>query len=392
MASPKKKLQGLVAATITPMTEHGEINFSVIGRYVDYLVEEQGVKNVFVNGTTGEGLSLSISERCRVAEEWVTKGRNKLDQIVIHVGALSLKESQELAQHAAEIGADGIAVIAPFFLKPWNKDALINFLKEVAAAAPALPFYYYHIPALTGVKIRAEELLDGIQDEIPSFQGLKFSDTDLLDFGQCVDQNRQRQFAFLFGVDEQLLSALVMGATGAVGSTYNYLGKKTKQMLEAFERKDFSSALSHQFCIQRFINFVVKLEYIMRNTGLDEAQAGIKISGRSINNLRYADDTTLMAESKEELKSLLMNVKEESEKVGLKLNIQKTKIMASGPITSWKIDVETVTDFILGGSKITADGDCSHEIKRCLLLGRKVMTILDSILKSRDITCQQRSV
>nr|XP_044614362.1 N-acetylneuraminate lyase isoform X13 [Equus asinus] len=218
MASPKKKLQGLVAATITPMTEHGEINFSVIGQYVDYLVEEQGVKNIFVNGTTGEGLSLSISERRRVAEEWVTKGRNKLDQIVIHVGALSLKESQELAQHAAEIGADGIAVIAPFFLKPWNKDVLINFLKEVAAAAPALPFYYYHIPALTGVKIRAEEVLGGIQEKIPTFQGLKFSDTDLLDFGQCVDQNRQRQFAFLFGVDEQLLSALVMGATGAVGS------------------------------------------------------------------------------------------------------------------------------------------------------------------------------
>uniref|UniRef100_A0A8D2CVV0 N-acetylneuraminate lyase n=1 Tax=Sciurus vulgaris TaxID=55149 RepID=A0A8D2CVV0_SCIVU len=216
MASPKKKLQGLVAATITPMTENGEINFSVIGQYVDYLVKEQGVKNIFVNGTTGEGLSLSVSERRQVAEEWVTQGRNKLDQVVIHVGALSLKESQELAQHAAEIGADGIAVIAPFFLKPWNKDVLINFLKEVAAAAPALPFYYYHIPALTGVKIRAEELLDGIQDKIPTFQGLKFSDTDLLDFGQCVDQNHQRQFALLFGVDE--------------------------------------------FCIQRFINFVVKLE------------------------------------------------------------------------------------------------------------------------------------
>ena len=123
--------------------------------------------------------------------------------------------------------------------------------------------------------------------------------------------------------------------------------------------------------------------------GLDESQAGIKISGRSINNLRYADDTTLMAESEEELKSLLMKVKEESEKAGLKLNIQKTKIMASGPITSWHIDgetVDTVTDFILGGSKITADGDCSHEIKRCFLLGRKVMTNLDSTLKSRDIT------
>ena len=123
----------------------------------------------------------------------------------------------------------------------------------------------------------------------------------------------------------------------------------------------------------------------MRNTGLEEAQAGIKIAGRNINNLRYTDDTTLMAESEEELKSFLMKVKEESEKVGLKLNIQKTKIMASGPITSWDIDGETVSDFIFGGSKITADGDCSHETKRRLLLGRKVMPNLDSILKSRDI-------
>ena len=127
----------------------------------------------------------------------------------------------------------------------------------------------------------------------------------------------------------------------------------------------------------------------MRNARLDEAQAGIKIAGRNLNNLRYADDTTLMAESEEELKSLLMKVEEESEKVGLKLNIQKTKIMASGPIASWEIDeetVETVADFVFGGSKITADGNCSHKIKRRLLLGRKVMTNLDSILKSRDIT------
>ena len=124
----------------------------------------------------------------------------------------------------------------------------------------------------------------------------------------------------------------------------------------------------------------------MRITGLEEAQAGIKIARRNIKNLRYADDTTLMAESEEELKSLWMKVKAESEKVGLKLNIQKTKIMASGPITSWQIDEETVADFIFLGSKITADGDCSHEIKRRLLLGRKVMTNLDSILKSRDVT------
>ena len=135
--------------------------------------------------------------------------------------------------------------------------------------------------------------------------------------------------------------------------------------------------------------FNLYAEYIIRNAGLEEAQAGIKIARRNINNLRYADDTTLMAESEEEIKSLLMKVKEESEKVGLKLNIQKTKIMTSGTITSWQIDgetVETVADFIFVGSKITADGDCSNEIKRRLLLGREAITNLDSILKSRDIT------
>ena len=141
------------------------------------------------------------------------------------------------------------------------------------------------------------------------------------------------------------------------------------------------------YCHLAYLTYM--LEYIMRNARLDEAGAGIKTAGRNINNLTYADDITLMAQSEDELKSLLMKVKEESEKVGLKLNIQKTKIMASSSITSWEIDgetVETVADFILGGSKITADGDCSHEIKRHFLLGRKVMNNLDSIFKSRDIT------
>ena len=144
-----------------------------------------------------------------------------------------------------------------------------------------------------------------------------------------------------------------------------------------------------QGCILSPCLFNLHAEYIMGNAGLEDAQAGIKFAGRNINNLRYADDTTLIAESEEELKSLLMKVKEESEKVGLKLSIQKTKIMVSGPITSWEIDgetVETVSDFIFLGSKITTDGECSHEIKRYLLLGRKVMTNLDSILKNRGIT------
>ena len=147
----------------------------------------------------------------------------------------------------------------------------------------------------------------------------------------------------------------------------------------------------HQGCILSLCLFNLYAEYIIRNTGLEEAQVGIKIAGRNINNLRYADDTTLMAESEEELKSLLMKLKD-NEKVGLKVNIHKTKIMASGPITSWEVDEETVSEFLGGGSKITVDGDCSHEIKRHLLLGRKVMTNLDSTLKSRNISCQQKSV
>ena len=150
-----------------------------------------------------------------------------------------------------------------------------------------------------------------------------------------------------------------------------------------------------QGCILSPCLFNLYAEYIMRNAGLEEAQAGIKIAGRNINNLRYADDTTLMAESEEELKTLLMEVKEESEEVGLKLNIQKTKIMATDPITSWQIDgetVETVSDFIFLGSKITGDGDCNHEIKRHLLFGRKVMTNLDNISKAETLLCQQMSI
>ena len=154
----------------------------------------------------------------------------------------------------------------------------------------------------------------------------------------------------------------------------------------------YPSGVREVGCILSSCLFNLYAEYIMRNAGLDEAEAGIKIAGRNINNLWYADDTTLMAENKEELKSLLMKVKEESEKVSLKLSIRKSKIMASGPITSWEIDGETVADFIFLGSKITADGDCSHEIKRHLLFERKAMTNLDKILKSRTALCQQRSI
>ena len=195
-----------------------------------------------------------------------------------------------------------------------------------------------------------------------------------------VDHNKLRKILKEMGIPDYptcLLRNLYAGQEATVRT-----GQGTTGWFQIGKR-----SMSRLYIVTLLINLYA--EYIMSNAGLEEAQAGIKIVGRNINNLRYADDTTLMAESEEELKSLLMKVKMESEKAGLKLNIQKTKIMASGPITSWQIDgetVETVTDFIFMGSKITADGDCSHEIKRCLLLGRKVMTNLDSILKSRGIT------
>ena len=211
-------------------------------------------------------------------------------------------------------------------------------------------------------------------------KNIYFCFTDYAKAFDCVDQNKLWKILQEMGILDHLtclLRNLYVGQGATVRTGYG-----------TTDRFQIGKGVC-QGCILSPCLFNLCTEYIMRNAGLDEAQAGVKIVGRNINNLRYADDTTLMAESEEELKSLLMKVKEESEKLGLKLNIQKIKIMAIGPITSWQIDgetVETVSDFIFLGSKITADGDCSHEIKRRFLLGRKVMTNLDSILKSRDIT------
>ncbi|KAL1022940.1 hypothetical protein UPYG_G00034500 [Umbra pygmaea] len=255
-----KKATGLVAATFTPLTPKGEINLSEIGPYIDYLLEQQGVKSIFVNGTTGEGLSLTVEERKQLAEEWCRKGKNKLEQVIVHVGCLSLKDSQELAHHAAEIGADGIAVIAPSFFKPATAGALRMFLQEVAAAAPAVPFYYYHIPSVTGVNLQARDVLEGIESQIPSFRGLKFSGSDLMDFGRCVSYCPSH-WSYLYGVDEQLLGALAMGANGAVGSTYNYLGKSGNRLLSAFEKGDITLARILQFQVQDILSYAIDLGF-----------------------------------------------------------------------------------------------------------------------------------
>ncbi|XP_029285901.1 N-acetylneuraminate lyase isoform X2 [Cottoperca gobio] len=258
--SPEKKLTGLVAATFTPFTPEGELNLVKIGPYVDYLTKKQGVNRIFVNGTTGESMSLSVAERKILAEEWCEKAKGKMHQVIVHVGCMSLKDSQELARHAAEIKADAIAVIAPSFFKPSTTDALRSFLQKVASHAPNLPFYYYHIPSVTGVNVLVRDVLEGIEELIPSFSGVKFSGSDLMDFGQCVSYS-QPHWSLFYGMDEQLLAALAMGANGAVGSTYNYVGCPVNELISAFEKGDLVQARTIQFKMQELLRYASKLGF-----------------------------------------------------------------------------------------------------------------------------------
>ncbi|XP_068447558.1 N-acetylneuraminate lyase [Clinocottus analis] len=260
MSPAEKKLTGLVAATFTPFTPQGEVNLAAIGPYVDYLTEKQGIKSIFVNGTTGESMSLTVAERKILAADWCLKAKGKLDQVIVHVGCLSLKDAKELAGHAAQIGANAIAVMAPFFFKPRTAAALRSFLQEVASAAPTLPFYYYHIPAVTGVNVPVREVLEGIEELIPSFRGVKFSGSDLMDFGQSVSGSPP-QWSFLYGVDEQLLAALAMGADGAVGSTYNYAGCHFNKLISAFKEGHVVQAREIQFKMQELLTYAIKIGF-----------------------------------------------------------------------------------------------------------------------------------
>ncbi|KAG7332763.1 hypothetical protein KOW79_004597 [Hemibagrus wyckioides] len=261
MCPESEKITGLIAATFTPLTSDGELNLEVIGQYVDFLLEKQSVRSVFVNGTTGEGCSLTLQERKQLAEWWCRQAKGKLDKVIVHVGCLSVKDSQELARHAASVGADAIAVISPSFFKPRNAEALQMFLKDVGAAAPQLPLYYYHLPSMTGLNLNVREVLEGIEKKVPSFRGLKFSGVDLRDLSQCVSYCRPRGWSVLYGVDEQLLGALPLGVNGAVGSTYNYAGFFMNQMLSAFEKGDLNLAQSLQFKLQDVLTFANSLGF-----------------------------------------------------------------------------------------------------------------------------------
>ncbi|KAF7664730.1 hypothetical protein LDENG_00167110 [Lucifuga dentata] len=293
-----KKLTGLVAATFSPFNPEGEINLSEIGPYIDYLIEKQGVNSIFVNGTTGEGMSLSVGERKMLAEEWCHKAKGRMDQVIVHVGCLSLKDSQELARHAAEVGADGIAVIAPSFFKPSTADALRSFLQQVASVAPTVPFYYYHVPVMTSVNVPGIDVLEGIETLIPSFRGIKFTDGNLMDFGQCVSYS-QPHWSILYGIDEQLLAALAMGAQGAVGSTFNYVGCHVNELVSAFEKGDLLQARTIQFKMQELLGFAKKLGFdVGVNKQLMSEMSGLSLGPPRLPLLPCSRDCALTIKEK----------------------------------------------------------------------------------------------
>ena len=238
-----QRLTGLIAAPYTPMHEDGSINLNPIEEYAHLLVSN-GVSGAFICGTTGESMSLTIDERSQVAERWRSVIGEEL-AVIIHVGHTCLADCKALAAHAQQIGARAIGAMAPFFFKPASLEDLVSFCAEVASAAPHLPFYYYHMPSMTGVDFRMADFLEMASDRIPSLGGIKYTYEDLMDFGRCV-AFQDGKFNLLFGRDEILLTGLSLGAAGAVGSTYNFAAPIYHRIIRAFESGDHATARSEQ--------------------------------------------------------------------------------------------------------------------------------------------------
>jgi N-acetylneuraminate lyase len=266
----KPRLNGLIAAPFTALLPDGGLNLAVIRQQADSLVAD-GVNGAFICGTTGEGLSLTTAERMQVAECWVTAAAGRL-KVIVHVGHNSLGESQELAAHAEKIGADAFATVGPTFFLPASAERLADFCAQVAAGAPDLPFYFYHMPAMTGVNLPMIEFLKSASKRIPNFAGIKFTDENLMSYSQCLNFEDGR-FNILFGRDEILLAALALGGTGAVGSTYNYMAPLYHQLRAAFERGDLVSARRHQSAAMQII------AVMSRHGGLPAGKAMMKMIG-----------------------------------------------------------------------------------------------------------------
>lgn len=266
------RLTGLIAAPFTPMKENGDLNLPVVDRLADRLIQD-GVKGAFVCGTTGESLSLTVDERKAVAEAWRRSCGDRL-KLIVHVGHTSEREAADLAAHAAKIGADAVGAMAPPFFRPPGVEELVDWCAGIAKAAPDLPFYYYHIPSMTGVAASMTEFLALAEDRIPNLAGIKFTSEDLMEYAACLRYKGGR-FDILFGRDEILLSALALGAKGAVGSTYNYAAPIYHEVIRAFEAGDMEAAQAAQDESIRLVKAFSKYgglaaqKAIMKWTGID---------------------------------------------------------------------------------------------------------------------------
>jgi N-acetylneuraminate lyase len=269
-----KKTEGLIAAPFTPMQADGAVNLDAVAPYARWL-HRNGVVGAFICGTTGEGISLTMDERRQLAERWVATAPTGL-RVIVHVGHNALGDCQALAAHAQSIGADSIACMAPFFFKPAGVAGVVDWCAEVAAAAPRLPFYFYHMPSMTGVSVQVSDFLRLASKRIPNLAGVKFTFEDLEDFGRCLELEDGR-FDMLFGRDELLLSALKLGARGAVGSTYNCAARLYRALIAAHQQGDATKAADLQALAVRMIDAflacgahpIAAFKWFMSRVGID---------------------------------------------------------------------------------------------------------------------------
>jgi len=254
------KLHGLVAATHTPFDAEGRLNLSVVQHQAAHL-RRSGAQAVFIGGTTGEGHSLSVVERRALAEEWAAVVKGSPLRVVLHVGANCLADARTLAEHAQQLGVSAIAAVAPSYFKPRTLDMLVECCRTIAAAAPTVPFYYYDIPAFTGIHFPMPDFLQAAAERIPTLAGIKYSNPDLMAFQQCL-RSHEGRFDIPWGIDEYLLAALALGAQGGVGSSYNFSAAVYLRMIDAFKKGDLAAAREEQYRSVRVIQLLSKFGYL----------------------------------------------------------------------------------------------------------------------------------
>ncbi|KAL4234399.1 hypothetical protein ACF0H5_006046 [Mactra antiquata] len=264
------QMEGMIAATFTPMTPDGEVDYDKYDKYCQHLADN-GIHQIYVNGTTGEGFSLTLEEREKVVEKWIEVGKKtgRITKMVVQVGALNMHDTIALVDHALSVGADAIATVPPLFFKPKTLDYLVKYCKEVANAAPNIPFYFYHLPSVVGVELNNEDFLKAASKEIPSLVGIKFSSKDLVDLIGCVHVNApnrdSKRYNMLFGCDEMVMSGMVMGAQGGVGSTYNFLPKVIQRIMDKTKKGETADALADQYLVQKACRVMYKYGDLLGN-------------------------------------------------------------------------------------------------------------------------------